>query len=300
MNEKRRPSTPEEARLWAQLAQVAFLGGLASKSSWSPNEFAFHGGTSLHLSWMSPRFSEYLDFLSSASSADIGAAAKISAREVQERFLTLDPRFVIELRDRTKNADRMQWYELVVSHPARIGNSMVKVEFWKTSSSYIEAYPTELRTPRAGPENLVTRVSNPLPAASLETAYADKLTAFATRPFLKWRDVYDLWWIATQSSAQLNIAQVAEQFLHNVSAYQTRDGLAPADALRQFLLNDRVQIAAKADPDLRRWLPDQLWNTLAPKGVMQMVDYVFYALDEVAACLEDGQSDASLHRVRQR
>jgi Nucleotidyl transferase AbiEii toxin, Type IV TA system len=94
-----------------------------------------------------------------------------------------------------------------------------------------------------------------VPAATLETAYADKLTAFATRPYLKWRDVYDLWWIGTQSHAKVDVRNVAAQFVHDITAYTPVDNLSPAAALRRFLLNDRMELAGKADPDLKRFLP---------------------------------------------
>ena len=104
-----------------------------------------------------------------------------------------------------------------------------------------------------------------MPAATLETAYCDKLTAFATRPYLKWRDIYDLWWIGTQTDAELEVSSIAGQFLHNVSAYQTIVNLSPAQALRRFLQNDPAELLRAlpsalalaglyADPD--GWHPD--------------------------------------------
>ena len=74
--------------------------------------------------------------------------------------------------------------------------------------------------------------------------------------------------------------------MHNVQAYTTLQGLPPAQALRLFLQNDRAAIISQADPDLKRWLPLNLWRTLHPDGVVQMVDYVFYALAEVASIVD--------------
>ena len=87
-------------------------------------------------------------------------------------------------------------------------------------------------------------------------------TALATRPYLKWRDIYDLWWIGTQTDARLDLSSVTRQFLHNVSAYRTIDDLSPAQALRKFLDNDPTEVLKKADPDLRRWLPTALWDKM--------------------------------------
>jgi len=95
---------------------------------------------------------------------------------------------------------------------------------------------------------MVSRISNPVPAATLETAYCDKLTALATRPYLKWRDLYDLWWIGTQTEARLDLSWVTRQFLHNVSAYRTIDGLSPAQALRKFLETIRLKYSRRLIP----------------------------------------------------
>jgi hypothetical protein len=147
------------------------------------------------------------------------------------------------------------------------------------------------------PGEIVSRVSNPVPAATLETAYCDKLTAFATRHYLKWRDIYDLWWIGTQTEAKLPVASVARQFLHNVSAYQTLGGLSPAQALRKFLERDTVELIRKADPELKRWLPRALWEKMHPSVTTEMVRYTAYSLQTVADAIENRCTGGSLKRV---
>jgi len=77
-------------------------------------------------------------------------------------------------------------YDLRVAHQTYLGRALIKVEFWRVSPEYLAQYPVELRSP-IQPGEMVSRISNPVPAATLETAYCDKLTALATRPYLKWR-----------------------------------------------------------------------------------------------------------------
>lgn len=171
-----------------------------------------------------------------------------------------------------------------------MGNAMIKVEFWKTEPTYLHNYPTEFKTPVA-PGDLVGTISYPVPAARLATAYADKLVAFATRPRLKWRDIFDLWWIGTQTNADIDRKQLQAQFLANIEAYTPLKGLEPHKALLEFLKQDRQEIITKADPDLRNWLPDGLWRALHPNGVIQMVDYVQAEVQRVHDAIErDGRS----------
>lgn len=259
-------------------------------------QIAFHGGTSLHFSWRSPRFSEDLDFLLARDAGEIHSIVKKAGEKVAEAFRADDPRFAIKLKDKTRLDQRMIAYELRVSHPDYIGKSLVKVEFWRVTPEYLAGYPVTLRSP-IQPGQMVSRVSNPVPAATLETAYCDKLTAFATRPYLKWRDIFDLWWIGTQTDAKLDVSALARQFLHNVSAYQTIDGLSPSQALRKFLKSDPAELARKADPDLKRWISPALWEKMHPRITLAMVRYARHALDTIADAIEGKVTSRSLNEA---
>lgn len=290
------PLSPETSAQWAAAAQARFLEAMMSDSALESGQLAFHGGTSLHLSWRSPRHSEDLDFLMVKNAADIGAAMERARKRTEEAFRADDPRFIVEIKDKTKGRSGMISYHLRISHPGYLGKTLIKVEFWKVDARYLAKYPVELRAPiQAG--DLVSRITHPVPAATLETAYCDKLTAFATRPYLKWRDIYDLWWIGTQTDARLELKAIARQFLHNVSAYATIDELPPAQALRKFLKYKPADLLKKADPDLRRWVPQALWAKLHPAVTRQMVAYTRYALVAVADAIEEGRTEASLKRM---
>lgn len=294
------PTTPlsaEVSALWAGSAQYRFLDALMSDPRLNCDQIAFHGGTSLHLSWRSPRMSEDLDFLMASNAGDIHAIVERARDKTEEAFRADDPDFNIELKGKTKNEDRLISYHLKVSHPRYHGKALIKAEFWKVEPQYLAKYPVELRIP-VRPGDMVSRISHPVPAATLETAYCDKLTAFATRPFLKWRDIYDLWWIGTQTDARLDLTTVVRQFLHNVSAYETSGKLSPAQALRKFLDSDPAAVLKKADPELKRWVPAALWQKLHPRVTAEMVEYTRHALQSVADAIEKNKLSASLKRVR--
>lgn len=295
MKNAKKPLSPDIEARWSHQAQLFALDALMAESSWGASQVAFQGGTSLHLSWQSPRFSEDLDFLIARQVADIDRVMPRVARRIQERFIAEDPAFTVELQDKTRDAARMPVYYLNLEHPSYIGKARVKVEFWRVDADYLAAYPTELRTPAAHGE-WVSRVSHPVPAATLETAFCDKLTAFATRPYLKWRDVYDLWWIGTQTDVRLDRTAIVRQFHHNLSAYSPPEGLSPSAALRRFLERPRDEVVRQADPELKRWLPPSVWARVYPEGIGEMVDYARRILDEVASSLEE-EASASAERT---
>jgi predicted nucleotidyltransferase component of viral defense system len=290
--------TPELASQWAASAQYRFVDALMADPQIQYEQIAFHGGTSLHFSWQSPRLSEDLDFLIARSGSDIHAIVERAGQKVSEAFRSDDPQFTVEAREKRRQDERMISYDLRVSHTTFLGKALIKVEFWRVSSEYLAQYPVELRSP-IRPGEMVSRISNPIPAATLETAFCDKLTALATRPYLKWRDLYDLWWIGTQTEAKLDISSVAHQFLHNVSAYRTIDNLSPPQALRKFLEYDPAELVKKADPDLRRWLPQALWEKMHPYVTADMVKYVRDSLRSVADTIDENPTEGSnLKRVR--
>ena len=63
MRKQNRPITNDERKRWSTLGHLFALEGISEATEWTGKDFAFRGGTSLHLSWNSPRFSEDLDFL---------------------------------------------------------------------------------------------------------------------------------------------------------------------------------------------------------------------------------------------
>lgn len=293
---RRQAMHPDLSCKWAQAAHVMFLDSLMREVEWTPDEMAFHGGTNLHLSWNSPRYSEDLDFLLSREAKNVARVVTNATKHVQTRFRRFDPQFSVQVKDRTKDEDRMQVFALTISHPRVVGSTMVKAEFWKAEAIYLQNYPTEFKTPIASGD-LAGSISYPVPAAKLSTAYADKLVAFATRPHLKWRDIFDLWWIGTQTNTVMDRGRLCDQFLMNIQAYTPLKGLAPHKALLEFINIDRDYIIKKADPDLKNWLPDALWKVLHPKGVEQMVDFVRVELLDIHNQIEANENCETLSDV---
>jgi predicted nucleotidyltransferase component of viral defense system len=278
---KNRPITLAERTQWAAIAHLAALQAIGQSealTNQADRNLAFHGGTSLHLSWNSPRFSEDLDFLLSANAkARLGKEMDEVIARMREQLLLVDPEFTLVLKD--KSTERMGNFSVSLSKPGVLGTVMVKLEFWVVPPTYLERYETALRTP-AVPVNLggaTIRVDSMLPAATLESAFYDKLTAFATRPHLKWRDLFDYWWLdragATEWLSKDN-PTVCTRLMSHLSAYETVDKLSPDQALLRFAksLEDVDTVVAAAERDLKPFLPPHVWAQVWPKQVREMVE----------------------------
>jgi predicted nucleotidyltransferase component of viral defense system len=281
---KRKPIDPRTARHLSDLGHMVFIEALTHSGPLHARQYAFHGGTSLHLSWKSPRFSEDLDFLlDNQSKEKLTQSIKKIETQMRRLLKAKDMDLDVRITDRTREGSNLLNYRVTVSSAKYIGNVHVKAEFWQVPPEYLRKYDTRFAYPLKGGD-LVTSLSQPIPAATLDAAYADKMTACATRRHLKWRDVFDIWWLRQQIDIDLDT--MSDKFLHHVTAFDTIDGLEPDQALRKFLEWPKEKFLAEADPDIKKWLPKELWNTLEHIGIEEIVDTVRSAVAEMADHVE--------------
>src|SRR5690606_3202597 len=103
-----------EKQLWAEMAQLLMLAGLAESSQWEARDIVFHGGTSLHLGWASPRFSEDLDFLLSKDLLkEMGKTMAEVVLRMERYMLRLDAGLRIEMKD--KSTSKMGRFNISIS-----------------------------------------------------------------------------------------------------------------------------------------------------------------------------------------
>ena len=299
VQEKRRPIRKDEIRDWMSMIHVLFIDGLSMSAELSLARIAFHGGTNLHLSWNSPRFSEDLDFLVSKDFARrIGAAMSKIETRMQQVIANHDPGFRIEIRDKTRDPDRMLDHRIVMTREGVIGQAMVKAEFWQVEAGYFKEYDSKFLIQKPGvsmPDGPLVALSTPIPAASLQASFADKVAALGLRQHLKWRDLFDLWWLDAQIGT--DVARHVEAVRHHASCY--RD-VSLNDGFERFLARDPEEILAEADPDLKTWLPTMLWDGLWPDEVRNMVDHAMDIARRFSDALDERPEDDGAGMTREK
>lgn len=260
-----RPITPAEQRQIASETHMWILDGLAQKTDWSVEDVVFQGGTSLALAWDSPRFSEDLDFVARADLNFTKSINKI-VDHIEQGLAHNFPGAKVEVKEKSEGQNAH--FTFAVSLPNVLGKVKVKTEFWKVENDLIKGYDGSLKVvAKRG------RVNPMIPVASLDQIFADKMVALGARPRLKWRDVFDVWYLDNRSNA--TIKENPQQFLHyfenTLSLYNT----SPAqvrDKWTELLNTPNEEIAAKALTDLKPWVGNELWEKLAPSEVSKMVD----------------------------
>ncbi len=271
MGNKRQALTEDQRRHWADLGQMALLDALMSQSAFRADQISFHGGTSLHLCWNSPRFSEDLDFMTSHKDPH-GHLTKIMPRiaaSMDRFFLRHEPGLSAELKDRTKESDRMIVFEARLSHEQVVGKSKVKMEFWRVNQDYLNQYEDELRLPTKGSSDLVAHIQSSMPVstATKETILGDKMVAIAFRDYVKWRDIFDIWWLDQQTGGlDINMLgkngeSLIERAARQAMAYEgpgLKAGLDRFISMREDLLSGK-------NCNLDTFLPERLTIILMPR-----------------------------------
>lgn len=188
-------TTDEALEIGEQIQRIA-LGALYRTGPLEPDNSVFHGGGAIRLAWSSDRLSEDLDFLVEPTIEALLEKGVEAARvEIEQRMNAVTPGCTISLRRKKDLGTGTQRYLLRWYHPNRDGKVAVKLEFSVVPEGRLTQYDRDVilpGDPRVSPYQMRSSLSVPKPATSL----ADKTIAFAMRQEIKWRDVYDLWFLS--------------------------------------------------------------------------------------------------------
>jgi len=265
--------TASEAFDLRQVLHVAALDALMASRRWEPGELIFQGGTSLHLVHGSPRMSEDLDFMVD-DALKLDSIATFMQKRMQADTSILLPNgsdlSVVKSKGDSRNPHA---FVIKVGGANMIGGVRVKIELWKTPASVlrrvgVSAVP--IKTVGALKRGAATLV----PTADVAEIYADKVVALAARPYLKSRDVFDLFWLQRNHGCK----GISEDDL------TVRLGIYPNETLDQWLdgaLRRRDALPnhlTQIDKDLREWLPSY-WP-LRQQDVEEMVSCAILSLDQ--------------------
>ena len=292
--EKRRHLTPEESLAAAETLQVALLDGIARARRWAKSELAFQGGTSLHLTYGSPRASEDLDFI---VASDKGLDAVMNSAISHARaFVRQAVGPEAELEVKTRQADpasgapkNPRIFTVAFRAPVFLESVKVKVEFWVASPAAAAGYDAAVRPARISQAALMRRpiklaISQAiLPTAELSEIFADKIHAVAGREYLKHRDIFDLWWLE-QEGAVLEGDALRKALSNRRKLYPLGNEIDSkwADRIRTRAQELLTPANLKSfGQDLRRWL------ALGDAGMLSDPDHVRTIAETAAALLLD-------------
>lgn len=218
----------------------------------------FQGGTALRLCYGGERYSEDLDFVCGKAGSyftdielsELIEAALETTKNTLARDFGLDANSIS--RKKPDHPDLVKqsavavaaWQIIVPIEPTpHTPKSRIKIEF-----ANVPAYDTKPMAVRATP-GLVQIQDVILRAESANEILADKAVALAARAALKFRDVWDVWFLQDQLDARADREIVSKKF----DDYGTEDVQAKAEARVAELTTDATAQAFIVE--MKRFLP---------------------------------------------
>ena len=207
--------------------------------------------------------------------------ASIQARLGRSPWIPKDAKLTVSPAKEGRNP---HVFDVSIGNASIIGSVRVRVELWRAPAPALLPLAVEVRPvrllsgPAAGAQAFV-------PSATLREIYVDKVFALAARPYLKARDVFDLYWLASQVNMHWLASQVnlADTLICSPADLEVRLATYPSQTPQNWLTQAakrRTELPtqiASIQRDLARWLPST-W-ALQEAQVEAMVQTSMLALD---------------------
>ena len=235
----------------------------------------FQGGTALRLCYGGERYSEDLDFVCGKAGSYVDKiefdrlilGALATTKKTLHRDFDIDPDQIV-LKQPSHPMEMMKsdsvsvaaWQIVVPIGPTpRSPKSRVKIEFANV--------PSYDRRPNVAKvtQGLVQMQDVILTAESANEILADKAVALTAREVLKYRDVWDVWYLVNKLNAQADRDVVARKFADygtsdvEAKAKQRREDLAKGSTAKSFL------------DEMRRFLPAKRVAEMSDAGLHQTI-----------------------------
>jgi len=186
----------------------------------------FQGGTALRLCYGSPRYSEDLDFAGGQnfSASNLGDLKECLVKALSKRYdIEAKVKEPKQLTAAKGESLVVKWQISINTEPARPDLPAQRI---KLEVAAVPAYSRELQVLKLNYPELPASYSDILiPCESLEEIMADKLESFICSPQLRYRDIWDLFWLMRRP--QMDFAQVA------LMRRQKEDDYGEAEAFRR-------------------------------------------------------------------
>lgn len=219
----------------------------------------FQGGTCLRLVYEGARYSEDLDFVTSLGTEELSSLFQRVKRGLPRLAPLLGGE--IEARIQKESAELVHWQVRYRTEDAP--STFVNVEFGFYAAYTARVAPLHVPAGLPGLPLVLVRAEEP------EEIMADKVAAIGGRPYVKGRDVFDLW-LLQEKGVKLDRTLVEKKFT---------DYAVPPDGLRRKLSSITPEIVRL---ELERFLPRRYRAQLQGEALESLVAEVRRLLESVA------------------
>jgi len=268
ITDKRTDISESDEQEIATTLQYLLMNEIFSNSRWRAPHAVFHGGTALSMLHDTGRWSEDLDFMIDEELfATLEKTMANAAERLQILARKIYPDCQIDLNGPKGKTEVKAWY-FGWTHPNKYGKVRVKTEFLPKPTDLLRGYKTVQVIP-VGSSLLPVAITSFVHGPQLISSWADKIIAMSQRPYFKWRDVYDLWFLDTRmkalsSAKDTNIRTPYpsdDEFLKALEATASIYGKTPDDVrigLEVLLSKNIFDDADGYKKDIAKWLPEEV------------------------------------------
>jgi predicted nucleotidyltransferase component of viral defense system len=255
----------------------------------------FQGGTSLRLCYGGERYSEDLDFVCGKSASyftdiefkDLIEAALETTKKTLSRDFGIDSKEILlkkpEHPDLVKqSAINVAAWQIIVPVEAtrNAPKSRIKIEFANVPAHATKPMPVRATPGLVQVEDVILTVETP------NEILADKAVALTARAALKFRDVWDVWFLQNRLDAKADRETVRKKF----NDYGTSDPDAKAKKRLTELSEKSTADAFLAE--MRRFLPAKRVKQISDSGLHQSI------LTESGELLRESVLPVASHKLK--
>lgn len=234
----------------------------------------FQGGTALRLCYGGERYSEDLDFVCGKAGSYVGniqfeklvESALETTKKTLQRDFDIDPDEIVlkqppfPMAIRSDSAKVVAWQISVpIASSRHFPKSRIKIEF-----ANVPSYDSGPNIANAV-QGLVQIEDVILTVESANEILADKAVALTARQALKYRDVWDAWYLTNKLNAQIDKRMVANKF----ADYGTSNVAAKAKRRQQDLTKAATEKAFL--DEMTRFLPAKRVSEIRTAGLHKSI-----------------------------
>ncbi len=218
----------------------------------------FQGGTCLRLVYEGARYSEDIDFVTSLEGRELRPLFQKMERGLRRLGSLLEGE--VKARVQKESPELVRWQ--VRCRAAEVPSTFVNVEFGFYPAYTVRVAALHIPPSMPGLPLVLVRVEEP------EEIMADKVAAIAGRPYVKGRDIFDLW-LLQERGIELDRVLVEKKFA---------DYTVPLDGLRRNLLRITPEVVRL---ELERFLPRRYRLQLQGEALESLVTDVKMLLESI-------------------
>ena len=231
-------------------------------------KLTFQGGTCLRLCYGASRYSEDLDF---AGGRDFDFLSISKLKDAIEKSLSRRYEMEVVVSDKPEKVDESgvavkRWQIKVTTAPERPDIPLQRISIEVAS---IDAHTRRLRPLILNYEQLPVSYADILLATeTLEEICADKLKAFLTATYVRYRDLWDMRWIARRP--KFDREQLPALFEMKLDDYHQRDATRASAGRIDDIPN--IVDSLEFSQQMRRFLPSPIQNeTIERPGFLENI-----------------------------